>query len=719
LLQKFSWLYPLDLGVLHSTDCGYDLAINIYLELIMKKYMLLFLAFPVFAQDWSLVENLAPSAAEKSDFGVGMVFAGDKLVVGWPRTFGDGLTANTAPNSCGEVITYEKVAGQFVPIATLSATDLTGTCIEGDGFGYGLAYDDGLLAIGMPAGVRAGTGRPGGGTDADSRVFLTRFEGDNWVLEDTLVTDDLGAGQGIGFQMVLQDNVLLVGGHEYKTLFGFSFPAVNGVYVFENDGSGFTQRQKLQENFNLYGQDFDYENGQIVVGAWGEQALTQPGRVYVYDKQGSSWQLSQTINDTRNSNLGNQIEIDGDLMAVGAVQAGGSGSVTLYKNNNGQWQEQQFIQASDAQLNDQFAITVRIHDNDLIVGATGGTDPGTTTGAAVGAVYHFVKQADGVFVEQQKIESFEPNEGNDQFGGNLIFNDTDLLVNETSGGTLSEGTTEFLHYSRSGTGNPDPETFAVNNQTSGVWSVDGATGQSISLQIMPDDRVLLYGNANNNGDSFWLVGIGSYSENNIDFENLYTTSGAQFGAAFNSADVVNTNLGSAMISLSACDAGSLLYDLNGLGTGEVGLSKAIEIPGNECGNSTKVLANGVSGSWFDPARSGEGYTVYLTEQSGAQQAEVTWYTYDQNGQQLALQGVGTVSGQTVTVEALQSIQGADFLSGSSSTTDLGSLTMIWEACRTAEVSYDLSPANLGSGSMQLVQLSNLDNTDCGTLNKDK
>jgi hypothetical protein len=682
----------------------------------MKKFVWLFLSFPLMAQDWSVVENMAPTGAETSDFGINMVFADDYLVVSWPRSFVDGLSSSTTPDSCGEVITYEKVDGKFEEIATLTAADLTGSCVEGDGFGFGLAYDNGRLAIGMPAGFRAGMGLPGGGTDADSKVFLTHFENGNWVLDETLSADDLGSGRGMGGQLVLEDDMLLVHAHEYDTIFGFSFVVSTGVYVFEDSGSGFNQTQKLTESFHLFGQDFDYENNQIVVGAWGEQTLNAAGRVYVYEKQGGSWSLTQTINDSRNSNLGNQIEIDGTTMAVGAVQAGGTGSVSIFENNGGQWQETQIIQADDAQFNDQFAISVRLKGDDLLVGATGGTsnDP------SVGAVYHFTKQANGDFVQQQKIESFEPNQGNDQFAGNLIFNDTDMLVNDTSGGTIDGATTEFMHYNRAGGSNPDPEdTYDVNSKSSGVWQVAGAAAHGISLQVMPDDRVLMYGSTNFDGNPLWMLGIGSYQDNVIDFADIYATSGAQFGSAFNSADVVVTDIGSGMVSFSKCDVAEFMFDLAGLGTGSVDLGKSIEIPGNECGSSNKILPNGISGSWFDPARSGEGFSVYLFDDAGVQKAVVTWYTYDEIGSQLALTGIGSVDGQTINVGALSSLSGADLFSGSGgvSQLEMGSLSMSWNECRVAQVNYDLTLSGLGSGTMQVHQLSSLTGTECGALTK--
>jgi|GEM_PF-1001153 len=686
----------------------------------MKKFVLIFLSFPLLAQDWSLVENMAPTGSEQSDFGVGMVFADDYLVVGWPKTFENGLTQNTSADSCGEVITYEKVDGKFEPMAVLTAEDLTGACVEGDGFGYSLAFDNGRLAIGMPAGARAGTGRSGGASDADSRVFLTHFENGNWVLDETLIADDLGNGHGMGFNVVLEDDVLLVHAHSYDSIYGFYFVASYGVYVFEDSGSGFSQVQKLEENYHLYGQTFDYENGQIVVGAWGEQALTQPGQVYIYDKQGASWQLSQTIADSRNSNLGNVVQIDGNLMAVAAVQAGGTGSVSIYENQGGQWQERQFIQADDAAFNDQFGISVRIKDNELFVGATGGTDSGMTSGENVGAVYHYLKQADGQFVQVQKIESYEPNEGNDQFGSNLIFNDTDLLVSEVSGGTLEGASTEFVHYSRTGSVDPGPDpvtSYNVSNKASGVWQVAGVDNQSINLQIMPDARVLMYGNANANGAAVWLVGLGTYSGNSIDFEHIYTTSGARFGADFNAAEVLITDSGSAVVSFSECAAGEFIFDLAGFGSNQVDLVKTLEVPGNQCGVENKMLPNGISGSWFDPARSGEGYTVYVYQDAGVEKAQITWYTYNQSGQQLTLQGIGNVVDQSIVVDTVYASEGAAFLSGESTLTQMGSLSMTWNECRVAEVSYDLTQSNLGTGNIQVQQLSNLANTDCGELTK--
>ena len=87
-----------------------------------------------YSQDWELVADIAPIESSESDFGANMVFADDKLVVSWPRIFTRGNDAD----SCGEIVTYEKSNGTYQETSRLTAEDLTGSCVNGDGFGFGV-----------------------------------------------------------------------------------------------------------------------------------------------------------------------------------------------------------------------------------------------------------------------------------------------------------------------------------------------------------------------------------------------------------------------------------------------------------------------------------------------------------------------------------------------------------------------------------------------------
>lgn len=674
----------------------------------MKLMLLLLLSFPLMAQDWELVNDLAPDGAISSDYGTDMVFFDDYLVVGWPKLFEEALSGSQ-PSGCGEVITYMKDNGKYIEASRITAENLTGSCVDGDGFGFSLAYDQGRLAIGMPSGTRAGMGQAGGGSDADSAVFLTHFENGNWVLDETLQADDIGGGKGMGMQLVLEGDVLLAHANEYDSIFGFSFVTSTGVYVFEDDGSGFTQTQKLEENFHLYGQDFDYGNDQIVVGAWGEQTLTAPGQVYVYEKGSGSWGLVQTISDTRNSNLGNQVEILGGTLALGAVQAGGSGSVSVYEQSGGQWQEAQFIQASDARFNDQFGITVRLFGDEMVVGATSAT----STDPSIGGAYVFKKDGSGQYMETQKITGAFSNGLNDQHGGNLIFNETDLIINDTSGGTLAGAETELAHYARTGD-NTGGGSYDVNSKSSGVYAV-GTTGQQLSFEVLPDDRVVMYGQFNHQGEMLWTTAVGSYQGDAMLFEHVFSTSGPIFGDAFDGSQVSTHILGTAMVSFSACKNAVFNYDFSGVGTGEASINKVTETPGNECDSINKALPSRVSGSWYNPNRIGEGFSLFLFEEFGVQKAQISWFTYDDQGNQMFLTGIGEVTNQSVSIAQLITFDGADFLDGQVRSQDMGSMNLSWAACNQATGDYDLSDSGYGTGELNLMALTFLKGTDCGEL----
>ncbi len=665
--------------------------------------LLLSISINVQSQDWQFNDEFAPLESIESDFGVNMVFVNEMLVVSWPRIF----TNNNNADNCGEVITYNKVNGKYQEINRLTAADLTGSCVNGDGFGFGLAYDNGKLAIGMPAGVRGKLGTSGGANDIDSKVFITTFDDNKWVLHQTLTNTDLGDGKGMGFHLVMENESLLVFAHEYDTIFGFTFPIATGVYVYEDSGSGFAEIQKLEQNFHLFGQDFDIENNQIIVGAWGEQALAQPGRIYIYEKSESQWQVVQTINDTRNSNLGNQIEISENIMVAGSVQAGGFGGVTVFnKDNNNQWNEVQFIQASDNTFNDQFGISVQLEGGELIVGAGAGQNSQQT----LGAIYTFSKNSNGHYIEEQKLVASNPTDLFDRFAGNFIFNDTDMLVSSTSGGFNNGNVTSFHHFSRNDTTGDDK--YNVNSKISGSWGSNDSDNQNINIEVIGNDLAVIFATLNHDQENLWLFGVGNIIDNIIDFENIKSTSGGIFGPLFNSNNVTIINQGEAQLEFNKCEQAIFSYNLPSIETKELVINKQLEIPGNECSNTNKSLPTGVSGAWFDPNRLGEGFTIYIFEENNQQAATITWYTYDENGQQLWLTGTGMVNEQTVNITDMKKYTGANIFEGTTNPTQFGNLSMTWNNCHSAIVSYDFSNQNLGAGVYTLSQLTKLDNTEC-------
>ena len=127
-----------------------------------------------------------------------------------------------------------------------------------------------------------------------------------------------------------------------------------------------------------------------------------------------------------------------------------------------------------------------------------------------------------------------------------------------------------------------------------------------------------------------------------------------------------------------------------------------------------------NGSWFDPERDGEGFVVQMIPD---ERALVTWFTYPpegETGEQAWLIGSGITVDNRIVITEMQRPAGATFGSGFDPEMvvreNWGSLEIAFEDCNTATASW-VGPTAFGSGSMDLIRLSSIDDVECdpGTL----
>jgi hypothetical protein len=121
-----------------------------------------------------------------------------------------------------------------------------------------------------------------------------------------------------------------------------------------------------------------------------------------------------------------------------------------------------------------------------------------------------------------------------------------------------------------------------------------------------------------------------------------------------------------------------------------------------------------SGLWFDPERDGEGFVIEHMEDG---RFFVLWYTYDTDGSQMWLVGIGEREGDSVIVE-VQRTRGPRF-GATYDPADLvrepwGALRLSFTACDSAHVDFLSGEAAYGRGSYRLVQLARLNGTVCGS-----
>ncbi len=124
------------------------------------------------------------------------------------------------------------------------------------------------------------------------------------------------------------------------------------------------------------------------------------------------------------------------------------------------------------------------------------------------------------------------------------------------------------------------------------------------------------------------------------------------------------------------------------------------------------VTNEITGAWFDPAHDGEGFVVeYLNESV----VVVYWFSYDENGNQAWMVGVGPVSGNKVTISKLTRPVGAkfgvDFDPNDVVREEWGSLTLEFGSCTGATASYS-GPAGFGDGTFRLSKLTSIAGNAC-------
>ena len=123
-----------------------------------------------------------------------------------------------------------------------------------------------------------------------------------------------------------------------------------------------------------------------------------------------------------------------------------------------------------------------------------------------------------------------------------------------------------------------------------------------------------------------------------------------------------------------------------------------------------IVDSRMSGSWFDPTHSGEGFLLEVIEDN---KAVIYWFTYDEEGAQRWFFGVGEVGNDSAVFDELLvasgPIFGETFNPDAVEYTDVGELTIQWSDCSNATATYTVNGL---AGDQSLDRLSTLAGLDC-------
>lgn len=222
----------------------------------------------------------------------------------------------------------------------------------------------------------------------------------------------------------------------------------------------------------------------------------------------------------------------------------------------------------------------------------------------------------------------------------------------------------------------------------------------------------------------WFIGIGEWRDNNIVIDELLRPVGASFGESFDTDEIEFEPAGQMSMVFPSCAVGAnapgnVAYSGRPIpGDVELGfeglVSKAQRLTNIVgCGTQTPQVNAGLSGSFFDPLRNGEGVIVEWLSNGDVL---MIFFTYDQNGEQLWLFGTATPDGKSVTMEALYPTAftpwGRNFRAEDIVLSSWGTFTLTWSDCNTLIFEYDSTVPGFGTATRNYTRLSNLMGTSC-------
>ena len=216
----------------------------------------------------------------------------------------------------------------------------------------------------------------------------------------------------------------------------------------------------------------------------------------------------------------------------------------------------------------------------------------------------------------------------------------------------------------------------------------------------------------------WFIGVGYVLGNSIVIDNLLRPSGTSFGDGFVAADIVNNPVGGQSMVFNDCEAADAGGNVAYSGNLDVGIEALITRAGRlsnilGCGSQSPHPNAGLSGSYFLPSRNGEGIVVQWLPDG---QVLVIFFTYDLNGDQQWVLGIGQSDGFSVTMDAVyasgNSSWGSGFNPDEVVLTPWGTFELNWSECGGVQFIYNSTVSGYGSATRDYSRLSSLWGANC-------
>jgi hypothetical protein len=421
--------------------------------------------------DWIQDAYLKASNAEGGDFfGVSVAISGSTIVVGAERessnqttitnTDGSASSDNSATDS-GAVYVFKRDGnGDWIQDAYLKASNAEG----GDFFGFSVAISGSTIVVGAYAedsNQTTITNDDGSASSDNSAsgagaVYVFKRDGSgNWIQDAYLKASNAEASDVFGWSVAISGSTIVVGA---------LYEASNQTTITNADGSA-------SSNNSASGAGAVYVFKRDAAGDWIQDAYLKASNAGLGDQFGYSVAISgSTIvvgaysEDSNQTTITNTDGCPGTAPGCSADNnsAGGSGAVYVFKRDaNGDWIQDAYLKASNAEANDYFGYAVAISGSTIAVGAyredsyqttitnADGTASSYNGATDSGAVYVFKRNGSGNWIQDAYLKASNAEAG-DRFGNSVAISGSTIVV-----GAPFEGSNQTTITNADGTASSD------------------------------------------------------------------------------------------------------------------------------------------------------------------------------------------------------------------------------------------------------------------------
>lgn len=395
----------------------------------------------------------ASNAETLDEFGVSIAISGDTLVVGAFYENGDATSTAASPNNgagtAGAAYVFVRSNGVWSQEAYLKASNAE----AGDSFGASVAIDGDTIVVGAiyESGDATSTAvSPNNDAPYSGAAYVFVRSNGIWIQQAYLKASNAGIPDAFGFGVAISGDTVVVGayseaGDATSTAANPNDAAINAgaAYVYVRTNGVWTQQAYLKARDTVttyFGYSVAMDGDTVVVGAYGEAAgatsavacpdnSVAAGAAYVFIRSNGAWtqQAYLTASNVEGCDyFGRSVAIAGDTVVVGAPLEDGdatstaaspnntayqAGAAYVFVRSNGDWSQQSYLKASNAEENDRFGWNVAISGDSVVVGAIGESGGVTSTAANPnnsttnsGAAYVYVR-SDGVWIQQAYLKA--------------------------------------------------------------------------------------------------------------------------------------------------------------------------------------------------------------------------------------------------------------------------------------------------------------------------